>query len=65
MTNRKIIEMACDKAGGMRALARELGINYQAIQTWKRIPAERVLAVETITGITREQLRPDLYVKKK
>jgi DNA-binding transcriptional regulator YdaS (Cro superfamily) len=57
--------MACDKAGGMRALARELGINYQAIQTWKRIPAERVLAVETITGIPREQLRPDLYVKKK
>jgi DNA-binding transcriptional regulator YdaS (Cro superfamily) len=65
MTNRKIIEMACDKVGGMRALARELGINYQAIQTWKRIPAERVLAVETITGIPREQLRPDLYVKKK
>jgi DNA-binding transcriptional regulator YdaS (Cro superfamily) len=45
----------------MRALARELGINYQAIQSWKRIPAERVLAIEAITGIPREQLRPDLY----
>lgn len=55
--------MAVAKAGGMRALARALGINYQAIQSWKRIPAERVVAIERITGIPREQLRPDLYDK--
>lgn len=61
MTNRKIIALAVAKAGGMRALARELGINYQAIQSWKRIPAERVIAIERITGIPRDQLRPDLY----
>jgi DNA-binding transcriptional regulator YdaS (Cro superfamily) len=64
MTNKKIIAMAVEAAGGMRALARKLGINYQAIQSWKRIPAERVLAIETITNIPREQLRPDLYPKK-
>jgi DNA-binding transcriptional regulator YdaS (Cro superfamily) len=59
------IQTAIDKAGGMRALARAIGVSYQAIQSWKtRIPAERVLAVEQATGISRELLRPDLYGKK-
>jgi len=56
------IKLAIDKAGGMRPLARAIGISYQAIQSWKkRIPAERVLDVERAIGISREQLRPDLY----
>lgn len=60
--NKIAIETAIEKAGGMRALARAIGINYQSIQSWKtRIPAERVLDVERATGISREQLRPDLY----
>ena len=52
---RHAIQMAIDKAGGMRPLARAIGINYQSIQGWKtRIPAERVLDVEHATGIPRE-----------
>ena len=55
------IELAISKAGGMRPLGRALGIAYQTIQRWKRIPAERVIAIEQVTGIPRERLRPDLY----
>lgn len=62
---RQIIATACERAGGMRALARGLGINYQNIQSWKRIPAERMIAIETVTGIPREQLRPDLFVPRR
>ena len=45
-------------------LADKLGISVQAITDWKnrgRIPAERVLAVEEISGVPRHEMRPDLY----
>lgn len=54
--------MAVAKAGGMHALARALGIKFQSIQKWKKIPAERVLTIEHITGIPREKLRPDVFI---
>ncbi|MXV35765.1 MULTISPECIES: YdaS family helix-turn-helix protein [unclassified Saccharibacter] len=43
-------------------LATFLGLkSASAIYRWKRVPAQRVIAVEALTGIPREQLRPDLY----
>lgn len=42
-------------------LAGELGITHGAVSQWSRVPAERVLDVERITGISRYDLRPDLY----
>ena len=62
---RQIIAMACEQAGGLRALGRALGINYQNIQVWRRIPAERMIDIETVTGIPRERLRPDLFVPRR
>lgn len=35
-------------------------ISRQAIAQWRRVPAERVLDVERVTGVRREVLRPDL-----
>jgi hypothetical protein len=55
------LKAAIDAAGGMRALARLLGITFQAIQQWKKVPAERLLEIERVTGVARERLRPDLY----
>jgi len=44
------------------ALAAELKITRDAISQWKnKIPAERVLEIERITGIHRSRLRPDLF----
>lgn len=45
----------------MAELARNLGIARQALYQWRRIPAERVIEIERITGIQRQELRPDLY----
>lgn len=61
MTNQEIVAYTVKKAGGMNVLAKALGIRYQAIQAWTKIPAERIVAVEKVTGIPREKLRPDLY----
>jgi len=56
----KIVEDAAEKSGGLVALASALGIKHQALYGWKRVPAERVLDMERITGIPRAQIRPDL-----
>jgi DNA-binding transcriptional regulator YdaS (Cro superfamily) len=45
-------------------LATRLNISRGSVYKWKwadKIPAERVVAVEAITGIKREELRPDLF----
>ncbi|HEV7260090.1 MAG TPA: Cro/CI family transcriptional regulator [Bosea sp. (in: a-proteobacteria)] len=55
------LEKAIDSAGGVRALARSLGVSQPAISSWKRVPADRVLSVEALTGVPRGDLRPDLY----
>jgi DNA-binding transcriptional regulator YdaS (Cro superfamily) len=61
MKNRDMVKLAVAEAGGFSALGRAIGVKYQSIQRWKKIPAERVLAVERATGIPKERLRPDLY----
>lgn len=57
----EIVAKAAEKAGGVVALARELGIKHTAMYSWNRVPAERVLEVERITGISRHELRPDIF----
>lgn len=42
-------------------IARALKITRGAVAKWKKVPAERVLAVEAFTGISRHDLRPDIY----
>lgn len=55
------LQEAIRAAGGISALARMLGIAQPSISVWSRVPAERVLAVETATAVSRTILRPDLY----
>ena len=54
-------EAAIEAAGGPSALSRQIGISAQAISQWDRVPPARVLDVERITGISRHDLRPDIY----
>lgn len=55
------------KIASKRALARLLGVTPQAITKWKngRIPAERVLEIERVTGVSKHDLRPDLYPRER
>lgn len=58
-----IAQKAVSAAGGSAVIAREIGISIAAITLWKRrgIPAQRVLDVERLTGISRHTLRPDVF----
>jgi len=47
--------------GGVSELARRIGISQPSVSDWIRVPAERVISVEAVTGVDRAVLRPDLY----
>jgi DNA-binding transcriptional regulator YdaS (Cro superfamily) len=46
---------------GPAALSRHLHISHQAIAQWRICPPRHVLTVERVTGVPRQELRPDLY----
>jgi len=48
-------------AGGYAALGQRLGKTRMNVWQWRRVPAEYVLSVERATGVSRHDLRPDLY----
>lgn len=55
------LDRAIDAAGGIAELARKVGISQPSVSNWTRVPAQRVIAVEAATGVSRNDLRPDLY----
>jgi TorA maturation chaperone TorD len=55
------LQEAIRAVGSVSELARRIGISQPSVSTWERIPAERVIPVETATGISRTVLRPDLF----
>lgn len=57
------MDLIRSRRGLMAEIARRLNIRSSAVAMWTRVPAERVADVERITGIPREKLRPDLFVR--
>jgi TorA maturation chaperone TorD len=57
------LEQAITVAGGVSALSRLIGVSQPAVSGWRRVPPDRVLAIEAATGIPRTALRPDLYAE--
>jgi DNA-binding transcriptional regulator YdaS (Cro superfamily) len=58
------IKKAVSAAGGQSALARALGVSPQAVQQWVfagRVSHKKVIDVEKASGVSRFELRPDLY----
>jgi TorA maturation chaperone TorD len=55
------LEEAIRAVGGVGALAQKIGISQPSVSNWARVPADRVISVEAVTGVARDVLRPDLY----
>lgn len=62
--DQQTIRRAAARVGGVRTLAGRLGVTRAALYAWRRVPAERVLMIESITGVSRHDLRPDLYPRE-
>jgi DNA-binding transcriptional regulator YdaS (Cro superfamily) len=59
----KGLRKAINLAGGPVAFAKLLKINRRAVWQWQEVPpAARVIEIERLTGVPREELRPDLYL---
>lgn len=58
------LERACKAVGGKKKMAEQLSVVPSAISMWlkrNRIPAEYVLQIERVSGVSRHELRPDIY----
>jgi DNA-binding transcriptional regulator YdaS (Cro superfamily) len=47
--------------GSASALARNLNLTRAAVSAWTHIPWIHVRRIEELTGIPKEELRPDVY----
>ena len=60
MTAKDVIQAG----GGPTAVARALDVRQSVVSNWairNRIPAERVLEIERITGVPCWEIRPDIF----
>lgn len=61
--NMVALEEAIDKAGGVVALANKIGVPPSAPSMWRKresVPAEYCPAIERVTGVRCERLRPSV-----
>jgi DNA-binding transcriptional regulator YdaS (Cro superfamily) len=61
MSPNEALQRAIQAAGAANNLASRLGITAQAISQWDQVPPLRVIEVERVTGVSRHDLRPDIY----
>lgn len=60
------LKRACELAGGQKPLADRIGTTQSQVWYWlarskRGVPAEFVLPIERETGVSRSELRPDLW----
>jgi DNA-binding transcriptional regulator YdaS (Cro superfamily) len=57
----KLREWLSGERGRVVELAAACGITHGAVSQWQNVPLNHLRMVEHITGIPREELRPDVY----
>lgn len=60
------LQRACDAVGGQKSLAGRIGTTQSKVWYWlarsrRGVPGEFVLAIEAASGVSRHDLRPDIY----
>ena len=65
LTRFEALKLSVLRAGTQEELAAVLNVTQPAISNWlrhsKQLPAEHVLKVEATYGVSRHDLRPDIY----
>lgn len=64
--NQTPLDRAIVEAGSGVALASVIGVTPMAVSHWRvrGVPAHQVLAIESATGVSRYDLRPDIYPRQ-
>jgi DNA-binding transcriptional regulator YdaS (Cro superfamily) len=63
---REALNEAIAKAGGIVTLSRKIGVSHQAVSRMMAVGRassrpSTLMAIERVTGVPRERLRPDVY----
>ncbi|WP_299307826.1 YdaS family helix-turn-helix protein [uncultured Croceicoccus sp.] len=62
------LAIAIRRAGSQTAFAKLIGKRQSVVNYWlqvsKPLPAEHVLPIEAATGVSRHDLRPDIYPRE-
>lgn len=65
MTTQTPLQRAIEVAGSMRTLGEKIGVTKGAVHQWtlpgRAVPPERCVSIETATGVSRYDLRPDIF----
>lgn len=59
----KLIAYLDGERGRRSELAKALNISAAALSVWRNVPPEHVLKIEALTGVSRHDLRPDVFGK--
>lgn len=64
--SKRALEKACEKAGGQTPLAVLIGTTQSQVWYWlneakKGVPAEFAIKIEEKVGVSRHDLRPDIF----
>ncbi|WP_045770856.1 transcriptional regulator [Xanthomonas albilineans] len=62
-----ILHRAVEVAGGVGKLAASIGVAQNVVSNWRKrrkVPSKHVLAIEAATGVSRHDLRPDVFGPK-
>ena len=52
---------AIELMGGARKVAERFSVSAQAVYKWQQVPGNKVLEIERETGVSRHELRPDIF----
>ena len=47
--------------GGAQKVAALVGVSFQAVYQWKKVPAEHVLKISKALGVSPKKIRPDVF----
>lgn len=59
------MDLLRSQRGLLAKVSRGLGVTRATVAKWQTVPAERVVEIEEISGISRRKLRPDLYAPRR
>lgn len=63
-----VVDLFVEKLGGLTKAAAVLKVKHPSvIANWRsrgRVPPERVLEIESLSGVSRHDLRPDVFGPK-
>ena len=60
-----VMKMIFSKPGFASVIARHLGVSHQNVAAWNKVPAHHVLDIAPLIEMDAEQIRPDIFSRKK